>query len=57
MTPTAASAETRTQAQNLDQLAGVAVNAGLSLHPGQELVVTASIDAISVARRIMASSR
>lgn len=51
MTPTAA-AETRTQAENLDQLAAVAVNVGLGLKAGQELVMTASTDAMPLARLI-----
>ena len=52
MTPTATAPETRTQAENLDQLAAVAINVGLGLKPGQELVMTASIDALPLARRI-----
>jgi aminopeptidase len=51
MTPTAA-AETRTQTENLDQLAAVAINVGLGLKAGQELVMTASTDAMPLARRI-----
>src|SRR5580698_357590 len=38
--------------QNLDRLAEVAVRAGLGLTPGQELVMTATLDAIPLARRI-----
>src|ERR1700757_528010 len=38
--------------QNLDRLAEVAVRAGLGLAPGQELVMTATLDAIPLARRI-----
>src|ERR1700749_4983011 len=38
--------------QKLDRLASVAVNAGLGLAPGQELVMTASLDALPLARRI-----
>jgi hypothetical protein len=38
--------------QNLDRLAEVAVGAGLGLAPGQELVMTATLDAIPLARRI-----
>ena len=38
--------------QNLDRLAEVAVRAGLGLAPGQELVLTATLDAIPLARRI-----
>ena len=52
MTPTAMVAETRTHARNLDLLAEVAVHVGLGLRPGQELVMTASIDALPLARRI-----
>jgi aminopeptidase len=38
--------------QNLDRLAEVAVRAGLGLAPGQELVMTATLDAIPLARRV-----
>jgi aminopeptidase len=38
--------------QKLDQLAAVAVNAGLGLARGQELVMTATIDALPLARLI-----
>jgi aminopeptidase len=38
--------------QNLDRLAEIAVRAGLGLAPGQELVMTATLDAIPLARRI-----
>jgi aminopeptidase len=38
--------------QKLDQLAAVAVNAGLGLARGQELVMTATLDALPLARRI-----
>jgi aminopeptidase len=38
--------------QNLDRLAEIAVRAGLGLAPGQELVLTATLDAIPLARRI-----
>jgi aminopeptidase len=38
--------------QNLDRLAAVAVHSGLGLAPGQELVMTATLDAIPLARRI-----
>jgi len=51
MTPTDV-AETRTQSENLDQLAAVAVHVGLGLKSGQELVMTASTDAMPLARRI-----
>jgi len=52
MTPVAASPEIRTQTENLNLLAEVAVNVGLGLKPGQELVMTASIDSLPLARRI-----
>ena len=52
MTPTATTSEARTQSENLDQLASVAVNVGLGLKPGQELVMTASVDTLPLARRI-----
>ncbi len=42
----------RTHAENLDLLAHVAVNIGLGLKPGQELVMTASLDSVALARRI-----
>jgi aminopeptidase len=38
--------------KNLDRLAEIAVRAGLGLAPGQELVMTATLDAIPLARRI-----
>src|ERR1700745_1437641 len=38
--------------QNLDRLAEIAVRAGLGLAPGQELVMTATLDAPPLARRI-----
>jgi aminopeptidase len=38
--------------KNLDRLAEVAVRSGLGLAPGQELVITATLDAIPLARRI-----
>ena len=38
--------------QNLDRLAEVAVHIGLGFGPGQELVMTASLDAVPLARRI-----
>ena len=42
----------RTFDQELDLLAEVAVKVGLGLAPGQELVMTASLDALPLARRI-----
>jgi aminopeptidase len=50
--PNAPSQDTRTFAQNLDQLADVAINVGLGLKPGQELVMTSSTDCLPLARRI-----
>src|ERR1700723_32399 len=50
--------EAKTQASNrtyetkLDRLAEVAVRVGLGLKEGQELVMTASLDAVNLARRI-----
>src|ERR1700678_2013927 len=38
--------------RHLDLLAEIAVRAGLGLAPGQELLITASLDAIPLARRI-----
>lgn len=38
--------------ENLDKLAEVAIKVGLGLQPGQELVMTASTDALPLARRI-----
>jgi aminopeptidase len=42
----------RTHEEKLDLLAAVAVNVGLGLCPGQELLMTASLDAVPLARRI-----
>lgn len=39
-------------AQSLDRLAEAAVHIGLGLAPGQELVMTATLDAVPLARRI-----
>ncbi|MBP0464377.1 aminopeptidase [Roseomonas sp. PWR1] len=39
-------------AERLDRLAEVAVKVGLGLAPGQELVMTASVEALDLARRI-----
>jgi aminopeptidase len=52
MTQPATAPEARTQAENLDLLADVAVNVGLGLKPGQELVMTASLDSVALTRRI-----
>ena len=38
--------------RNLDRLAEVAVRVGLGIAPGQELVMTATLDAVPLARRI-----
>src|SRR5579863_3119612 len=38
--------------KNLDRLAEIAVRAGLGLAPGQQLVMTATLDAVPLARRI-----
>ena len=38
--------------QNLDRLAEVAVRVGLGLAPGQEIVMTATLDSLPLARRI-----
>jgi len=43
---------TRTFDEKLDKLAEVAVRVGLGLQPGQELVMTASLDSVALARRI-----
>ena len=42
----------RTFDEKLDKLAEVAVRVGLGLQPGQELVMTASLDSVALARRI-----
>jgi aminopeptidase len=52
MTKTATVATERTHAQKLDQLAEVAIKVGLGLKAGQELLMTASLDAVPVVRRI-----
>ena len=39
-------------AEKLDRLAAVAVHTGLGLGPGQELVMTATLDSVALARRI-----
>jgi aminopeptidase len=46
------SAQTPEFERNLDRLAEVAVHAGLGLAPGQELVMTATLDGAPLARRI-----
>jgi aminopeptidase len=52
MTKTATVATEQTHAQKLDQLAEVAVKVGLGLEAGQELLMTASLDSVALARRI-----
>ena len=52
MTKTATVATERTHAQKLDQLAEVAIKVGLGLKVGQELLMTASLDAVPLVRRI-----
>src|SRR5580698_4741500 len=52
MSATAVMAEQRTHEQKLDLLAEVAVRVGLGLKAGQELLMTASLDALPLARRI-----
>src|ERR1700735_1150279 len=42
----------RTHEVNLDKLAEVAIHIGLGLAPGQELVMTATLDTAPLARRI-----
>jgi aminopeptidase len=48
----AAVAIEKTFEQKIDQLAEVAVKVGLGLKPGQDLLMTASLDALALARRI-----
>src|ERR1700733_1548930 len=50
--PKGPSVETPEFEKNLDRLAQVAVHSGLGLAPGQELVMTATLDAVPLARRI-----
>src|SRR6201985_408013 len=52
MTTAALATEQLTYEQKLDRLAEVAVRVGLGLERGQELVMTASLDALALARRI-----
>jgi aminopeptidase len=44
--------EQNAHAQKLDQLAQVAIKVGLNLQPGQQLLMTAPLDALPLARRI-----
>jgi aminopeptidase len=46
------SSHARNFEQNLDRLAQAAVHIGLGLAPGQDLVMTATLDAVPLARRI-----
>jgi len=52
MSLSAVSIEQRTHEEKLDLLAQVAVRVGLGLKAGQELLMTASLDALPLARRI-----
>lgn len=52
MTQSATTAVERTHEEKLDMLAQVTVRVGLGLTPGQELVMTASLDSVALARRI-----
>src|SRR6201994_477304 len=52
MTTAAVATEQLTYEQKLDRLAEVAVRVGLGLERGQELVMTATLDAVPLARRI-----
>jgi aminopeptidase len=52
MSATAIATTARTYEQKLDQLAEVAVKVGLGLKAGQELVMTATLDAVPLARHI-----
>ena len=52
MSATVLTAEQRTHEQKLDLFAEVAIKVGLGLEKGQELVMTASLDALPLARRI-----
>ena len=45
---------TSEHATRLDRLAEVAIHVGLGLAPGQELVITANLDAVPLVRRITA---
>ena len=52
MTTSALAAETLSHEQKLEQLAEVAVRVGLGLAAGQELLITAPLDALPLVRRI-----
>lgn len=51
-TPTLEAAPVLTHEQKLDRLAEVAIRVGLGLRPGQELVMTATLDTLPLVRRI-----
>jgi len=53
MAHTTLAAEQLSLEQKLDKLAEVAIRVGLGLKPGQELVMTASVDTLPLARRII----
>jgi aminopeptidase len=53
MAHTTLTAEQLSLEQKLDKLAEVAIRVGLGLRPGQELVMTASVDTLPLARRII----
>jgi aminopeptidase len=52
MTTAAALTDTRTFEEKLDLFAQIAINVGLGLKPGQELVMTAGLETLPLARRI-----
>ena len=52
MSEPSVSTEQQTHEQKLNLLAEVAVKVGLGLRAGQELVMTASLDSLPLARRI-----
>jgi aminopeptidase len=52
MTTAATLKDTRTFEEKLDLFAQIAINVGLGLKPGQELVMTAGLDTLPLARRI-----
>jgi aminopeptidase len=51
MSQSATLSQPLTHAQKLDQLAEVAVRVGLGLAKGQQLLITASLDALPLVRR------
>lgn len=52
MTSATAASEQSTLTSKIDQLAEVAIKVGLGLKPGQDLVMTAPLDAVPLVRRI-----